>query len=163
VAATLSNVGDAPFTVTGDYGLPFTASNVQQVDGGGSIYLFPASKPATTYVSLQDAANGGPKGTTTREKGCWRLHGSVATAAIALFHTIQPGDSLQVAYDVFVYGDGPCPANGRYRTSDDVTVHGGTHDAGESAQWHYGVTITFSGGDVSAVTASDVTGQGGGT
>jgi len=156
IAAKLTNVGDRSFTVMDGYGLPFTASSVSQVHGDGSIFLYPASKPASTYVGYGDSPNG-TKGTTTQSSGCWRLRGAASTAAIALVQTLHPGDSARVAYDVFVFGDGPCPSNGRYHAAHSIGASGGAKNTqGPSTRWHLGLTISYEGGDVSKVTATGV-------
>lgn len=161
-AATLTNDGRDPFTATFGFAPPLSVTTLNAIEGDASLFCHPVSDDARQHVRTvsigNDTASDLPP--ESRADECWRVTGSYSTNSIAYARTLDAGESLRVAYDVYTDGDGSCFPNGDYRATNDVSVHPGTSTgnatADPSTSWSYGVTLALRDGSVSSVTGSDV-------
>ncbi|WP_188880122.1 hypothetical protein [Halarchaeum nitratireducens] len=156
--ATLTNDGRDPFTATFGFAPPFSVTTLDATEGDASLFCYPVSDDARQHVQRVAIGNGTASDLPpeSRADECWRVTGSYSTDSIAYARTLDAGESLRVAYDVYTYGDGSCFPDGDYRATTGVSVHPGTSADGATTSWSYGVTLALRDGSVSSVAGSDV-------
>jgi len=159
--ATLTNEGSGPFTAMFGFAPPFSVATLDAVDGDASLFCYPVAPEARQHVRAvaqfgENTTDSPDLPLKSRTDGCWRFTGSYTTDAIAYQRTLDAGESLRVAYDVYTYGDGPCFPDGDYRATNAVTAFPGTSADGPETKWTYGLTLACRDGSVTNVAGSDV-------
>ena len=160
-ATTLTNAGNKAFTVTFGFAPPFSVATLDAVDGDASLFCYPVAPEARQHVRAvaqfgENTTDSPDLPLKSRTDGCWRFTGSYTTDVIAYQRTLDAGESLRVAYDVYTYGDGPCLPDGDYRATNAVTAFPGTSADGPETKWTYDLTLACCDGSVTNVAGSDV-------